>query len=155
MKASALLLQVSIVLAFLAFNEVLSQPCPQGWLLHGDNCYYFAQRRRSWYQAKSKCEGATAKLVVIEDVEERKWLESSIKKAYWIGLTDRRKEREWEWINGSPLNYNIANWGRNKPNNRRKQDCAVIRNRHRGWNDLRCKRKRRYICKRPANDDAV
>ncbi|XP_077477482.1 macrophage mannose receptor 1-like [Stigmatopora argus] len=153
MKASALLLQVSIVLAFWAFNEVLCQPCPRGWLLYRDNCYYFNQnwyQRKSWYRARISCQRWKADLVVIQDITERIWLESSIKKANWIGLTDWRREGEWKWINGSPLNYYAANWGRNQPNNYRNQDCAVINWRRRGWNDEWCSKRQHYICKRPA-----
>ncbi|XP_077587204.1 C-type mannose receptor 2-like isoform X2 [Stigmatopora nigra] len=153
MKASALLFQVSILLAFWAFNEVRSQPCPPGWLLYKDNCYYFAQywsQRKSWYEARNSCQDHSADLVVIQNIGERKWLESSVKRNSWIGLSDRDREGKWKWINGAPLKYYDANWGQNQPNNIRNQDCAAITWRRHGWNDEWCTRRHGYICKRPA-----
>jgi len=50
-----------------------------------------------------------AHLVTINDEKEQKWLGAVFgHELYWIGLSDTKKEGEWQWQNGEPVKY--QNW---------------------------------------------
>ncbi len=50
-----------------------------------------------------------AHIVTINDVEEQRWLTAVFgHEFYWIGLSDTKKEGEWQWQNGEPVIY--QNW---------------------------------------------
>lgn len=50
-----------------------------------------------------------AHLVTINDAAEQKWLAAVFgNEFYWIGLSDAKKEGQWQWHNGEPLTY--KNW---------------------------------------------
>lgn len=69
--------------------------------------------------ARDKAELENAYLVAINDEAEQKWIESLFKhKAFfWIGLSVRDNNREWQWNNGQPLTY--TNWRKGQqPNSR-------------------------------------
>ena len=72
----------------------------------------------------------------------------------WIGLTDKEKEGEFLWTDGTSTKY--SNWAAGQPNDEdNKQDCAEIAN---GvfwpgglsqvgvWNDFQCNLRLIYIC---------
>jgi hypothetical protein len=50
-----------------------------------------------------------AHLVTINGAEEQAWLEAVFgHEFYWIGLSDVKKEGQWQWGNGEPVTY--ENW---------------------------------------------
>lgn len=98
-----------------------------------------------------------AKLVKIETDKENDFIKKqylNTKGTYWIGLSDIDNEGEWKWTDGTGLTgYN--KWKSGQPNNKRDQDCvAILRGNYTvglynaEWNDLKCSKKLRYICKK-------
>ena len=79
----------------------------------------------------------------------------------WIGATDRIKEGDWKWTDGSP--WSFTKWGPIEPNNDRTwdryngEDCAILANKktstttkYKGWLDTPCNKyaKRDFVCAR-------
>lgn len=69
----------------------------------------------------------------------------------WIGLNDRRIEGNFEWVEGSPVNY--SNWNPGEPNNLGDEDCTEL---YVGggaggkWNDAPCSYSKAAIIEIPA-----
>ncbi|XP_062604307.1 C-type mannose receptor 2-like isoform X1 [Saccostrea cucullata] len=65
---------------------------------------------------------------------------------FWIGLNDREKEGDWQWSDGTPLDY--KKWLTSQPDNwQGYENCATYRRTNRGFNDLFCSTKLPFICK--------
>uniref|UniRef100_A0A8D3DY78 Collectin-12 n=1 Tax=Scophthalmus maximus TaxID=52904 RepID=A0A8D3DY78_SCOMX len=108
------------------------------WVNHRDKCYFFSKDLHSFDDAKAMCESKSALLLIINDMEEQKWLETQTfgKGYFWIGLTDREEEN---WKPGQP-----DNWGQG---NQLGEDCAGLI--HEGlWNDFFCEDLISYICEK-------
>ena len=108
----------------------------------------------SWFEANDYCKSVGAKLVEIESEEENVAIVEEINRGgyrdremyFWIGLTDKDKERTWKLAsNGSKAVF--LNWDdkTHEPNNFNvNEDCAHIRAGgcsewdHSGWADLDC-----------------
>ena len=107
----------------------------------------------SWFEADSYCKSLGAKLAEIDSEEENAVIVEEINRGgykdremyFWIGLTDKDKERTWKLAsNGSGAVF--LNWDdkTKEPNNNGNEDCAHIRAGgcsewdHSGWADLDC-----------------
>merc|ERR1712190_346451 len=76
---------------------------------------------------------------------------------YWIGLSDRENEGQWEWSDMSPVDY--TNWYPGEPNDHKHdhngEDCGMLyaselRTGGTGkWNDVPCSRTYRPLCAKP------
>ncbi|XP_077330034.1 asialoglycoprotein receptor 2-like [Lithobates pipiens] len=126
--------------------------CSEGWRRYGLSCYYLSSDSKTWNDAKKACEDKKAHLIVINSVEEMKYL-CRIKKdkPLWIGLTDQ--DGTWRWVDGTPYDTTPKFWGFGQPDDRKSQspsgreDCAVLRSSN-DWNDSSCSRKIQYICEK-------
>ncbi|XP_028825193.1 collectin-12-like isoform X2 [Denticeps clupeoides] len=127
--------------------------CPVDWLQFKDSCYLFSVVQLSFDEAKKNCDSNSASMVMINDVEEQRWLHmQTLGKGYfWLGLTDRNQEEVWQWVDGSfPV---ITNWKQGQPDNWRPrhgegEDCAGLV--HQGlWNDFHCDLPMSSICEKP------
>ena len=73
-------------------------------------------------EAKDYCKADGGKLVEIDSEEENTALTEEIKRReyekmnFWIGLTDRKSERDWV-LESSGLTPAYTNWGDTEPNN--------------------------------------
>ncbi|XP_077477466.1 C-type lectin domain family 6 member A-like [Stigmatopora argus] len=127
-----------------------NKACQQGWLGYKDSCYYISNVQKSWGEAKVDCSNKRGQLVIIRNIEEKKWLHSKLSRTtYWIGLSSTSDHRKWFWVDETPLNPNVANWSKGQPDNRSgNENCVEMwhGNSYR-WNDRNCKFNRRYICK--------
>ncbi|XP_040178056.1 C-type lectin domain family 7 member A-like [Rana temporaria] len=78
--------------------------CPDGWLRHRENCYYFSSVReyRTWDESREVCEEMGAHLLVIEDREQQEFINRSINQQtdikFWMGLY--RDGDGWRWVDG-------------------------------------------------------
>uniref|UniRef100_A0A3B5AJH0 C-type lectin domain-containing protein n=1 Tax=Stegastes partitus TaxID=144197 RepID=A0A3B5AJH0_9TELE len=120
-------------------EQWLYPTCNEGWSMYSCTCYLLSQASGSWDKGRTDCKNRGADLVVINSPEEQTFLTTFTKKSTWIGLTDRKTEGSWVWVDGTPLTFYWANnqsdngggstrWG--------EEDC----------NDLSCTTSLQWIC---------
>ncbi|XP_056622876.1 secretory phospholipase A2 receptor-like [Triplophysa dalaica] len=112
--------------------------------------YHFSDERKSWSESRQVCRDRGGDLVVINNIEEQRYLSSVIKESTWIGLSDIDKEGSMKWVDNSPLKAMF--WIPGEPNNAHGiEDCVQIVSSYspdNSWNDQPCTEKRRWICYR-------
>lgn len=126
--------------------------CPVEWLNYQDKCYFFSKDLHSFDDAQQTCESTSASLLIVNNVEEQKWLEKQIfgKGYFWMGLTDRVEENTWRWLDGTEPTF--TKWKAGQPDNwghghETGEDCAGLI--HEGlWNDFFCEDLISYICEK-------
>ncbi|XP_051828478.1 low affinity immunoglobulin epsilon Fc receptor isoform X3 [Antechinus flavipes] len=113
--------------------------CPEGWQFFQKKCYFFGKESKTWSQAKFACINLQGRLVSIKSREEQSFLtKNANNKGCWIGLRDLDIEGEFQWMDGSPLNY--TNWSPGEPNNQGQgEDCVAMRPFNGKWNDAYCR----------------
>ncbi|XP_029773450.1 C-type lectin domain family 17, member A isoform X2 [Suricata suricatta] len=121
--------------------------CPKGWLPFGGKCYYFSPNTKSWDEARKFCQENYSHLVIINSPDEQTFLAKAhgSPRIYWLGLTDRDREGDWKWLDGSPVTMSF--WDPEEPNNINDEDCASM-NKGGTWNDLSCGKTTYWICER-------
>ncbi|CAG2219741.1 unnamed protein product [Mytilus edulis] len=121
--------------------------------VYTDACLLFVEHQVSWDDARKSCRSLGGDLVMIKDSAKQKFILDSLifehwnTQNIWIGATDKAKEGDWRWIDGSQVTYgNFANGQGNNHNTRRfifsdgsNEDCALIRRSDGGlWHDYPC-----------------
>ncbi|XP_038946013.1 CD209 antigen-like protein C [Rattus norvegicus] len=130
----------------------LCRPCSWDWMFFQGNCYFFSTFQEKWKESVKACKDMGAQLVVIKSNDEQSFLQRTCKKKRntWMGLSDRKEEGQWLWVDGSPLLFNFRNyWSAGEPNNQDNEDCAVFSDS--GWNDITCSHEAFWVCKKPAS----
>ncbi|XP_077946719.1 CD209 antigen-like protein C isoform X2 [Gasterosteus aculeatus] len=134
--------------------------CPEGWTMFSPSCYLLSTRYGSWENGRKDCRAQGADLVIINSLEEQKFLSIINTRLSWIGLSDKDTEGTWKWIDGTLLTAKY--WYRDanvvEPNNGGigstvEEDCAVIKpdqNTQNSWNDVSCNTALRWICEKLA-----
>ncbi|XP_044155967.1 killer cell lectin-like receptor subfamily B member 1C [Bufo gargarizans] len=84
--------------------------CPNGWILHGDDCYYYSDvPDRTWDQSRDQCEMMGADLLVIKNQEQKEFIQRDLRqrgeKTYWIGLY--HDGDGWRWVDGEHHNSSL------------------------------------------------
>ena len=96
------------------FSEVVASlflGCPPNHFRNIENCYWFGDQTKTWYNARQECkkEGVGYDLVVIDDTEENKFLREKIETLkngqYWIGLKANNRNDWFVWVDGSALTF--------------------------------------------------
>uniref|UniRef100_A0A4X2JUM2 C-type lectin domain-containing protein n=1 Tax=Vombatus ursinus TaxID=29139 RepID=A0A4X2JUM2_VOMUR len=125
----------------------LCRPCPCDWKLYKDSCYQFSVYRKPWEAARAACEADDSKLVIISSSEEQKYLNQRADSIHrwWVGLSDKKKEGLWHWVDGTTLNF----WNEGEPNNAGDEDCCELTSQ--GWNDAPCSKENYWICEKEAS----
>ncbi|KAM6919970.1 CD209 antigen-like protein A [Lycodopsis pacificus] len=78
--------------------------CPEGWRRFNSSCYLLSTRTGSWEESRKDCRDKGADLVIIDSLQEQKFLSSIIDtRRSRIGLSDRDDEGTWKWVDGTPL----------------------------------------------------
>ncbi|KAM9449642.1 CD209 antigen-like protein A isoform 4-T4 [Clarias gariepinus] len=117
------------------------------WKNLSSSLYYFSEMK-NWDESRQDCRERGADLVIINSKEKQEFIVEQLKGSRtWIGLSDRDKEGEWKWVDGTPLTS--GNWGPGQPDNFNEEDCAEI-----GFpdkqdlNDRPCSHKQGWICEK-------
>ncbi|XP_029385017.1 collectin-12 [Echeneis naucrates] len=126
--------------------------CPVEWVNYRDKCYFFSKELHSFDDSKEICESKSASLLIINDMEEQRWLKKQMfgKGYFWMGLTDREEENVWRWLDGTEPAF--TKWKPGQPDNWSHgheigEDCAGLI--HEGlWNDFLCEDLISYICEK-------
>uniref|UniRef100_A0A8C3XTA9 C-type lectin domain-containing protein n=1 Tax=Chelydra serpentina TaxID=8475 RepID=A0A8C3XTA9_CHESE len=137
------------------FLDSVCGHCPWGWAWFQRTCYHFSDSMKTWNEAKQSCLDFGAHLVIINTKEEQAFLVKTRTKSrvYWLGLSDQKVERQWHWVDGSPLKLSFWStgdyWNKGEPNNLRdgniSEDCAHLLESGR-WNDEPCSISYKWIC---------
>ncbi|XP_026783919.3 CD209 antigen-like protein C isoform X2 [Pangasianodon hypophthalmus] len=128
----------------------LAKHAQLGWVYFSSSLYFISTEKKSWTDSRQDCSRKGADLVIISSREEQEFIIKQLDgdKA-WIGLSDRSTERVWKWVDGTALT--TAYWAKGEPNDAgNEEDCAEIWSSadRKGWNDVTCSRKERWICEK-------
>ncbi|KAI4893308.1 hypothetical protein NFI96_032346 [Prochilodus magdalenae] len=92
-----------------------------GWRF-SSSLYYISTEKKSWRESRQDCTERGADLVIINSREEQEFINSLRgDRTAWIGLSYRRTERVWRWVDGSAVDTGF--WTRGEPYSYR--DCVV------------------------------
>ncbi|XP_068964635.1 CD209 antigen isoform X2 [Petaurus breviceps papuanus] len=129
--------------------STLCHPCPCNWKFYKDSCYYFSLSRKPWEAAREDCEADDSKLVIISSSEEQNYLKqkANSNQRWWVGLSDKKKEGTWHWVDGTTLKQ--AFWNAGEPNNAGDEDCCEVTSQ--GWNDAPCSKENYWVCEKEAS----
>uniref|UniRef100_A0A8C0HIQ4 C-type lectin domain-containing protein n=1 Tax=Chelonoidis abingdonii TaxID=106734 RepID=A0A8C0HIQ4_CHEAB len=119
------------------FLDSVCGHCSWGWAWFQRTCYHFSESTKTWHEAKQFCSDYGAHLVIINTKEEQAFLVKNRTKSrvYWLGLSDKKVENQWLWVDGSPLNLSF--WSTGEPNDSSDEDCGTMAIDGR-WNDINC-----------------
>ncbi|XP_076416528.1 CD209 antigen-like protein C isoform X1 [Peromyscus maniculatus bairdii] len=127
----------------------LCRPCPWDWELFQGSCYLFSRTLSSWEASATSCQDLGAHLVIINSVEEQRFMEYwnvRKKQRSWIGLSDLRHEGSWQWVDDTPLQLSF--WKQGEPNNDEDEDCVELFTDE--WNDNKCTEQNFWVCEQPS-----
>uniref|UniRef100_A0A668AQ50 C-type lectin domain-containing protein n=1 Tax=Myripristis murdjan TaxID=586833 RepID=A0A668AQ50_9TELE len=117
--------------------------CSNGWTKFSSSCYFISSESKNWDESRQDCLRRGADLVIINSREEQVRHGDTL----WIGLSDRVREGEWRWVDGSGLNY--RSWAKGEPNDAGgREDCGELVKGLDAWNDLPCSDGRPWICEK-------
>ena len=95
------------------------------------------------------CRNEGADLASVETPKENDFIRKmSGDSAIWLGGSDHKKERTWQWIDGTK--WSFKNWFINEPSG--DGDCMEMYKGWNGkWNDKPCHYKIHAVCKKSKN----
>ncbi|XP_059394590.1 C-type lectin domain family 10 member A-like [Carassius carassius] len=74
------------------------------WIYYQSSFYYMSNERKSWTESRQDCLKRRADLIIINNREEYDFVENhTVKREFWIGVTDTDVEDSWKWVDGSTL----------------------------------------------------
>ncbi|GFN88644.1 metalloendopeptidase [Plakobranchus ocellatus] len=131
--------------------------CPSGWAFNFDtmSCYKKFDTQKTHADAQADCVSHRGTLTTSVNMKENKFIRDLMgpgKSPFvWLGLTDTKTEGKFVWMDGTLPTFTY--WYGREPNDwgRYGEDCAHLL--HNGqWNDNRCSKKFKYICKVPLDN---
>uniref|UniRef100_A0A2K6DYL2 C-type lectin domain-containing protein n=1 Tax=Macaca nemestrina TaxID=9545 RepID=A0A2K6DYL2_MACNE len=83
--------------------------CPTPWTSFQSSCYFISTVMQSWTKSQNNCSVMGADLVVINTKEEQDFITQNLKinSAYFLGLSDPKGWRHWQWVDQTPYNKNV------------------------------------------------
>jgi glucose/arabinose dehydrogenase len=92
-------------------------PNPDPTFTYNGKQYRLTSAAKTWEQAQAEAQTVGGNLVTINNAAEETWLKQAFggTESFWIGITDRRIEGQFEWGNGETSAY--RNWAPGEPNN--------------------------------------
>uniref|UniRef100_A0A8C1UEM8 Zmp:0000000924 n=1 Tax=Cyprinus carpio TaxID=7962 RepID=A0A8C1UEM8_CYPCA len=141
-KAEDQVLHLSTLTLIFMFNE---------WIYYKSSFYYMSNERKSWTESRQDCLKKGADLIIINSSEEQDFVKSStVKREFWIGVTDIDVEDIWKWVDGSTLTSGF--WASKEPNGGTIENCAVTYSTQwpdlLGWLDVKCNDAYQWICEK-------
>ncbi|XP_008303827.1 hepatic lectin-like [Stegastes partitus] len=127
-------------------NATTCKVCQQGWVKFNNKCYYASKKgqNKNWEDSRVDCLRKGASLVMPTTRAELDFVVTLYSRT-WIGLSDKKKEGTWHWVDGTELQ--TAFWQTGEPNNDdSNEDCAEISRTTGEWNDVSCNTRIPWIC---------
>ncbi|XP_058599778.1 C-type lectin domain family 4 member A [Neofelis nebulosa] len=126
--------------------------CPKDWKPFSSNCYFISNTVRNWTESEKNCSAMKAHLLVIKTKDEQDFIIQNVdtSPAYYIGLSDPKGKRDWQWVDQTPYNESVTFWHSSEPSNLNER-CVILHFRHQlrewGWNDVLCNEDHKSLCK--------
>ncbi|CAG2209617.1 unnamed protein product [Mytilus edulis] len=135
--------------------KVFRPPCPYGWKMNENKCYYFSSESTNWYSAKSYCQRRSSMLAEVTTRSKMRFLRTNAQvngETFWLGGSDQAYEGLWRWTT-SRQGFTVTDWHTrtiHEPNNRDgNEDCLNIHKKlDFEWNDDKCSNHYRFICEK-------
>ena len=134
------------IIAYTDCGSACGLKCPDDWSLFRGNCYKIYETQANEFSTSEEiCSMYTGStLASIQSADENNFILSlrtskmaSAGWSFWIGATDRKKEGDFKWIDGSPWSY--TNWRRpDEPNDAGSGEDCVEMSAQGTWNDNAC-----------------
>ena len=98
------------------FRGIIEIPQTSATFTYNDREYLLSSGATSWSEAQAEAESLGGNLVAIDDAAEQNWLRQTFgsSERFWIGLSDRNVEGDFQWVNGETSSY--RNWAAGEPN---------------------------------------
>ncbi|KAL4656802.1 C type lectin receptor C [Arapaima gigas] len=136
--------------------QISANTCPPSWLLFNSSCYYISTRSNSWQGSEQFCVEHGGHLAIIHAPEEQTFIWNKLVRghwnAYWIGISDKKAEGDWFWVDGTKLVGGF--WMEGEPNNHIDEDCGYMVKTDNSniqplssWYDAPCELHWSFICK--------
>merc|ERR1711988_296818 len=133
-----------------AWGDCAPKKCPVGWHQFQKHCYrvydYFL---REWKHQDVMCRHHGGYLAIINSAEEQEFVKTLMRRHLWIGLK-KGDDGKFYWRWGQKPTY--TNWAPGEPNDPESyvlEDCVEMRTDGK-WNNLQCRRRLGFLCKRKA-----
>ncbi|XP_049328992.1 macrophage mannose receptor 1-like [Astyanax mexicanus] len=113
--------------------------------------YHFVNESKTWTEAQSYCRQTYADLATINNMDEMKNLNKTLKnKTVWIGL-NRGNTGKWGWSLGGgrfeSVGDSYRNWSSGEPNNAKGNEFCVAMYKQDGtWLDAPCEDNNTFVC---------
>lgn len=101
---------------------------------------------KTWENAEAYAQSLGGHLAMIKNAAMQDYVYNTILanpnvaklSTFWIGATDKAKEGEWRWVDGTLLSSTYSNWNSGEPNNSGGENyCQYYISGNKGkWNDL-------------------
>ncbi|XP_006260702.4 C-type lectin domain family 1 member A [Alligator mississippiensis] len=86
-------------------------PCPENWLQHGENCYYYFAEWKTWQESEALCSSLDSRFLKIESKKELDFVMKSAQlysfNSFWIGLSHNGAGQPWLWEDGTPFSSDL------------------------------------------------
>lgn len=133
------------------------QPCQKGWIHFQEKCYLFYEEEppwKTWTESPKYCQKATADLVVIDSLDEQKFISNhstyyyDSEHGYWFGL-QLEDGKNWLWVDGR--NDTLLYWLKTELST--PGQCALMipkKDPTASWDPAECKMFNKFICESEA-----
>uniref|UniRef100_A0A8C9WB58 C-type lectin domain-containing protein n=1 Tax=Scleropages formosus TaxID=113540 RepID=A0A8C9WB58_SCLFO len=124
--------------------------CPHGWKNFNSKCYYISKHRyNTWTQSKDYCTAHRAHLVIIDDEDEKNFINKHVTTDYWIGLYREARMSAWTWVDNTPLGENRF-WQKGQPGNLYYYSKECVISNAAGWKKESCYSDSFWVCETEA-----
>ncbi|CAL4126751.1 unnamed protein product, partial [Meganyctiphanes norvegica] len=106
--------------------------CPDGYVEIESQCFFMANERMNWDNAKKRCEGLSSQLASPEfPMALRDFVINNFSKlSFWIGGRYNENSDVWQWLSGAPFSTSFP-WGINDRGEQQDkgehQHCMILR----------------------------
>ncbi|XP_006869055.1 PREDICTED: C-type lectin domain family 4 member G-like [Chrysochloris asiatica] len=126
------------------------EPCPTSWMPFQGSCYLFSKAQGNWDVAEKSCADASARLVIVGDLEEQTFLSANTRGfGFWMGLKAVRHKgtiKSYEWVDGVKVSF--SHWNVGEPNDSQGGESCIMMLDTGMWNDAPCNTKDNWICEK-------
>uniref|UniRef100_A0A673KJP5 C-type lectin domain-containing protein n=1 Tax=Sinocyclocheilus rhinocerous TaxID=307959 RepID=A0A673KJP5_9TELE len=144
-------------------QQLINQPkllCKEDeWIYYQSSFYYMSNERKSWTESRQDCKKRRADLIIINNREEQDFVKNNtVKREFWIGVTDIDVEGNWKWVDGKSSTEHLMLictfrfWASREPSGGRVENCAVTYLTQwpdlLGWLDVKCNNAYQWICEK-------